>query len=630
MVRHFKLWCHNSCLELSRQAEEGRFCCVQYLPRQSRFDHGLGAGHLTLAHDAPEYPSRRIAHSSSGDARAQLSNLYGVLILSALMFDGRGADSILKMAANAVSSLGAFHTEATYRVVSGALVDGRDPDRKLDRRLDSLVTANLGEDLPIDLPDGRLRYAIGLQTVEGSKGALVIQAVAPPSHDELFLLRALAQQTAAAMTNADLLDKERALIEERERAIQRLSDNISELTRQDTIHATLTAVSGSGSGVQGIADALRELTSLNVIVEDVFGNPRAWSGGVNPDPHRPVGGDNREEALRRAAAQGTTQRDGNQIFWLIRQKANILGVVLLHDPKGDADRLDIVALEHAATVMALEFAHQRVLAETELRLRRDLVEDLLAGTDNASAYLRAEALGHNLRVPHTVTVLLWQPQVPGDAIAAAARRWAANARMHCLAVRRPTMTVLLTDGVPEPSSLYRAIAADVTSECGSVGIGSAAATPSELPRSFAEAQRALQVQTESISPYGGRRFEDLGLYRILDRASDRPEVHDFVMEWLGALLSYDRRKNADLVVTLTHYLDCGGNYDAAAESLTIHRSTLRYRLGRIRDISGRDLQDVEDRLNLHLATRIVRITGVPRAREDVELLASAELSAGTP
>src|SRR6185312_14103552 len=407
------------------------------------------------------------------------------------------------------------------------------------------------------------------------KGALVVRAESAPSPEELFQLRALAQQTAAAMTSADLLENERALIEERQRVIHRLSETVSELKRQDQIHATLTAVSGSGAGVQGIADALRELTSLNVIVEDVFGNPRAWSGGMEPDPHRPIGGDNREETLRRAAADGTPQRDGNQI----------------------------VGLEHAGTVLALEFAHHRVLAETELRLRRDLVEDLLAGTDDESACLRAEALGHNLRVPNTVTILQWQRGVAGDVIATAARRWATNARMHALAVRRPAMTVLLTDGVPEPSSLYRAVAADVTSDQGSIGIGSAAVTPSELPRSFAEAQRALQVQRESMSPYGGRRFEDLGLYRILDRASDRPEVHDFVMEWLGPLLSYDSKKNADLVTTLTHYLDCGGNYDDAAESLSIHRSTLRYRLGRIRDISGRDLQDVEDRLNLHLATR---------------------------
>lgn len=189
-------------------------------------------------------------------------------------------------------------------------------------------------------------------------------------------------------------------------------------------------------------------------------------------------------------------------------------------------------------------------------------------------------------MPNTVTVLQWQHGVAGDVVATAARRWAASARMHALVVRRPLMTVLLTDGVPEPTSLYRAIAADTASAHGSIGVGSAAVTPSELPRSLAEAQQALQVQRESMSPYGGRRFEDLGLYRILDLASGRPELDDFVMEWLGPLLSYDRRKNADLVATLTHYLDCGGNYDDAAQSLTIHRSTLRYRQPHPRDLEA--------------------------------------------
>jgi DNA-binding PucR family transcriptional regulator len=48
---------------------------------------------------------------------------------------------------------------------------------------------------------------------------------------------------------------------------------------------------------------------------------------------------------------------------------------------------------------------------------------------------------------------------------------------------------------------------------------------------------------------------------------------------------------------------CGGNYDAAAQALVIHRSTLRYRLQRIRGVSGLDIGEVENRLNLHLATR---------------------------
>lgn len=48
-------------------------------------------------------------------------------------------------------------------------------------------------------------------------------------------------------------------------------------------------------------------------------------------------------------------------------------------------------------------------------------------------------------------------------------------------------------------------------------------------------------------------------------------------------------------------------HDATAESLAIHRSTLRYRLQRIRDISGNDLANVEDRLNLQVATRVWKI-----------------------
>ncbi|GHE81992.1 hypothetical protein GCM10014715_42070 [Streptomyces spiralis] len=44
-----------------------------------------------------------------------------------------------------------------------------------------------------------------------------------------------------------------------------------------------------------------------------------------------------------------------------------------------------------------------------------------------------------------------------------------------------------------------------------------------------------------------------------------------------------------MVETLSRYFDCGGNYDETADSLAVHRSTLRYRLQRIRDISGHDL-----------------------------------------
>ena len=74
-------------------------------------------------------------------------------------------------------------------------------------------------------------------------------------------------------------------------------------------------------------------------------------------------------------------------------------------------------------------------------------------------------------------------------------------------------------------------------------------------------------------------------------------------EWLGPLLDYDRRHHADLTNTLFQYLECGGNYTTTADTLLIHRSTLRYRLGRIREVGDIDFHDVDSRLNLHVAAR---------------------------
>jgi DNA-binding PucR family transcriptional regulator len=64
---------------------------------------------------------------------------------------------------------------------------------------------------------------------------------------------------------------------------------------------------------------------------------------------------------------------------------------------------------------------------------------------------------------------------------------------------------------------------------------------------------------------------------------------------------------------LSQYLECGGGYDATAAALSVHRSTLKYRLQRIREISGHDLADPDTDFNLQLATRAWRTLQTLRA-----------------
>ena len=61
-----------------------------------------------------------------------------------------------------------------------------------------------------------------------------------------------------------------------------------------------------------------------------------------------------------------------------------------------------------------------------------------------------------------------------------------------------------------------------------------------------------------------------------------------------------------MVLDNPYYLECGGNYHATASALMVHRSTLKYRLQRIREISGHQLSGPDTRFNLQLSTRTWR------------------------
>jgi PucR family transcriptional regulator, purine catabolism regulatory protein len=99
-------------------------------------------------------------------------------------------------------------------------------------------------------------------------------------------------------------------------------------------------------------------------------------------------------------------------------------------------------------------------------------------------------------------------------------------------------------------------------------------------------------------------FGDLGVYRLIFAAEGLPELSDLYTQALGALLDYDRQNNADLVSTLDAFFAANGSPKEAAERLGVHRNTVLYRLDRIRDITGYDLDDAGLRLRLQLALHI--------------------------
>jgi DNA-binding PucR family transcriptional regulator len=146
-----------------------------------------------------------------------------------------------------------------------------------------------------------------------------------------------------------------------------------------------------------------------------------------------------------------------------------------------------------------------------------------------------------------------------------------------------------------------------------IGVGEVCERVAEFPRSYRQARLALRLLAVAEWEDRAVRFDDLGIYRLLVGIDDPGEVERFVQRWIGALLDYDRQRGANLVRTLSHYLDRGGSYEATARALIVHRNTLKYRLQRIRQITGLDLSDPETCFNLQLATRAWHTLSVLRS-----------------
>lgn len=419
-----------------------------------------------------------------------------------------------------------------------------------------------------------------------------------------------------------------------------------ELDRERRLQDALLHAALSDDVATTLAEVVGELTGLGVAVTDAHGHLLAGTGpdgtrdaGHGPWPARidAVLGDEpgedgaaRERALR---AHGRLRVADTHVV-RARPRGEVLGLLLLHDPHAAADDFAHRALDRAARTLGVELLHRREVAETELRGRRDLVDDLLnpdLGPDaRAAAAERARNLGHDPDRPHRVfAVAATIPPVDAGgsasrpALLMAVERAARRMRMTCLVSSRGSVVLVIAhrpdawrghDGPPadEPveagdrrwSDLHDAIATELRSPRLALGVGGFCADSTGLPRSHHQASRALAARQGSGDPFGVTLYDELGLQRVLlSSAEAREETATFVRGWLGALLDYDTEHGSDLVATLGAYLDHGGHYDAAAAAVLIHRSTLRYRLQRIQEISGHVLADIDTRLHLHLATR---------------------------
>jgi len=295
-----------------------------------------------------------------------------------------------------------------------------------------------------------------------------------------------------------------------------------------------------------------------------------------------------------------------------------LGELVVRTCKARQDPLDAVAARAAAEVCAVELLQRLTRREIEAELGVDLVEQLLGQpAEIEAACQRMERLGYIAHGPrdHVVVAMPAGRADTGAELPDLLRDIDWSARRDGAATLRVAYgdTLLLFVSCPAPlpaRGAYRWVNEALTrgGERNRLGISRVGHGRADLGRAVRQALGALSLGQRINDRPGPHFYDDLGLYRVLADLRDRSELQRFYQETLGDLLTYDAQHGTELVQTLRVLFDENTNVSQTARALYVHRNTLNYRLQRIVEIAGIDLNDAETRLALQLALKVHQLT----------------------
>ncbi len=298
-------------------------------------------------------------------------------------------------------------------------------------------------------------------------------------------------------------------------------------------------------------------------------------------------------------------------------------------PRGDASSPAPVA-RMVSALLALEVERSRSGDWASDEAAGEFVRSVLERhiTDRRDIAARASEVGVEVAAGAGVVMARAHPQVAQDG------DWRARVLTVALRVLRTqaqgTVAVIGDGDVAEVSAIVPAaeegvlaraakaleqeLRASLTGFTVTVSQSRRTEEPVDLYRAGKEALLAVNVAEADGLPT--LAFEDTGAYRLLLPAmsEDPGELERFYEETVAPLAAYDEQYETELVATVEAFLDNDGNVTPTAETMFTHRHTIRYRLERVKELSGHDMSSTEGREKLSLGLKSMRVLGIAAPR----------------
>lgn len=379
------------------------------------------------------------------------------------------------------------------------------------------------------------------------------------------------------------------------------------IRRGNALAASLTR----GAGATGVLEILSKDYDLPLLVVDRAGSCLAAMGeaakGIGSDQLRIAG---QALAQHPPPLEVTLSGVGSAVVYLVEGAVGTVDAGLLClKPLHELERNEQAALEQAARFLSLEVAKKQALHAIESRFSGEVLEMILSGAARAAEVPdRLRAFGIDPSGPLAVlTIAVGAADAPPEGSTDEVEQFFRSrgtpvivaAGSHDIVTIFPwTNTGALADLA---ESLAEVLALRLALDRTVVGIGELARNAAGLRDSLVRSREACHVLRRRSRGPRTATFAEVGTHRMLLGLHDRTILRRFADDVLGPLRTADARNGSELERTLRAFLRNDGHWSATATDLYVHVNTLRNRISRITELTGRDVNKVEDAVDLFLA-----------------------------
>jgi purine catabolism regulator len=394
----------------------------------------------------------------------------------------------------------------------------------------------------------------------------------------------------------------------------------------------------SGKGLDAIVQALSKMLQNLISLESEFPFIKSSLSSHQLEPLNP----RQMNELRKSKRPLRMLRKlNNQISSCIVSplilNGKINGYVTCWETKRELRKLDFAILQRAMPLFALEFLKVKTKIDVDQQYQNEFLSEILLGNINREEETmdKAKIYDWDLSKDHQVMVLdmdqfrsiVEQYNHNEVMIQDFKRNLVEKVKISVRKMEKLSIVTLWSDKIvilfpvnavqtkgslkehflSVANQLQKTMYSHITDVTFTIGIGRFYPGLKGIHQGFNDAVQSIKIGKKSSGRNSIIHFDLLGIYRILGQFDNQTELKSIYQETIGILEDHDINHRANLTDTLSQYFINNFGLTETSEKMFIHINTLKYRLQKIEELTGYNINHSEGRFFLYLGLKIKEI-----------------------